>query len=107
LAADSLVERRYHNMMSEWSFTDIVSHDDLKEISNGYLVNDCIILGVEVFVLNNTHKGESLSFVKEPENSLFTWKIDNFSLYNTEYVSDVFDVKGIKWYVRLLLLLLL
>ena len=65
-------------MMSEWSFTDIVSHDDLKEISNGYLVNDCIILGVEVFVLNNTHKGESLSFVKEPENSLFTWKIDNF-----------------------------
>uniref|UniRef100_A0A3N7G8F7 MATH domain-containing protein n=1 Tax=Populus trichocarpa TaxID=3694 RepID=A0A3N7G8F7_POPTR len=92
---DSLVERRYHNMMSEWGFTDIISHDDLKEISNGYLVNDCIILGVEVFVLNNTHKGESLSFVKEPENSLFTWKIDNFSLYNTEYVSDVFDVKGI------------
>ena len=45
--------------------------------------------------------------MKEPENSLFTWKIDNFSLYNTEYVSDVFDVKGIKWYIRLLLLLLL
>ncbi|XP_011001597.1 PREDICTED: uncharacterized protein LOC105108831 [Populus euphratica] len=98
---DSLVERRYHNMMSEWSFTDIISHYELKEISNGYLVSDCIILGVEVFVLNNTYKGESLSFVKEPENSLFTWKIDNFSLYNTEYVSDVFDVKGNKWKLRL------
>ncbi|KAF9664078.1 hypothetical protein SADUNF_Sadunf17G0118800 [Salix dunnii] len=77
--------------LSEWSFPDIISYDELEEVSNGYLVNDCIILGVEIFVLNNTRKGESLSFVKEPETGLFTWKIDSDSLdYSTGYMSLLF-----------------
>ena len=91
--------RRFHNLKTEWGFAQLISHDTFNDPSNGYLVDDSCVFGVEVFVIEATCKGESLSMIYEPQSNYFTWKIDNFTnLKDEEYYSEHFTVKGQRWY---------
>lgn len=70
--------------------------------SKGYLIDDCCIFGVEIFVIKHTSKGECLSLMKQPVHSTFTWSIQNFSSLDRESCkSQVFATGGHKWYVKL------
>lgn len=68
---DDRIDWRFHKMKMEWGFIELLSHDTLRDASNGFLVDDRSIFGVEVFGVR-PGEGESLSFVKEPANGLYT-----------------------------------
>jgi hypothetical protein len=86
--------KRFHNSKTEWGFTQLLSHDILNDSSNGYLVDDTCVFGVEVLFIKGIRKGESLSMISEPQRNYFTWKIDNYTaLKDKVYFSEQFTVK--------------
>ncbi|XP_062165031.1 uncharacterized protein LOC133871622 [Alnus glutinosa] len=90
--------RRFHKLMTERGFAQLLSHDTLNDSSNGYLVDDTCIFGVEVFVIKGTCRGEILSMVNQPQPNYFTWRIDNYTTLKDEvYFSDQFTVEGRGW----------
>ncbi|XP_059462011.1 MATH domain and coiled-coil domain-containing protein At3g58210-like [Corylus avellana] len=94
--------RRFHKLKTEWGFHQLLSHDTLNDLSNGYLIDDICVFGVEVFVIKCNSKGESLSMINEPQSNIFTWKIDNFTASKDEaYNSEHFTVEGRRWKLRL------
>ena len=83
--------KRFNDMNSEWGCT-------FNDVTQGYLVNNCCVFGVEVFVHERTVKRQCLSMIEEPDNSTFTWKIERFSTLNEErYYSQEFTVGDSKW----------
>jgi hypothetical protein len=91
--------RRFHKFKTEWGFAQLLSHKTLNDSSNGYLVDDTCIFGVEVFVSKGPCKGECLSIINEPQHDYFTWKIDDFTaLKDKSYASEQFTVEGQRWY---------
>ncbi|KAG8645875.1 hypothetical protein MANES_10G103300v8, partial [Manihot esculenta] len=93
---------RYHSLKTENGFDKLISLELFNDSSNGYLVDDCCLFGVEVNVINNEGKGEKISIIKEPKNGTFTWKIENFSaIQESRYPPEEFTVANLKW--RLLL----
>ncbi|XP_015889421.3 uncharacterized protein LOC107424197 [Ziziphus jujuba] len=58
------------------------------------------VFGAEVCVIDKTHKCETLSFVKEPPNDVFTWKLKEFSTKNCCYESQVFTIGERKWTLK-------
>ncbi|KAG2720064.1 hypothetical protein I3760_02G018500 [Carya illinoinensis] len=97
------IVRRFHNLKTEWGFAQLLSLDLLDDPSNGYIVDDMCVFGVEVFVLKLTGMGECLSMVKEyPTSHHFNWKIDKFDpVKDYSYHSHVFLVEGRKWRLKL------
>jgi hypothetical protein len=91
---------RFHNLRTEWGFDRLLSHDTLYESSKGYLVDDSCAVGVEVFVIKGTCKGECLSMIStQPQSNYFTWKIENYTDLKDEfYFSEQFTVEGRQWY---------
>ena len=91
--------RRFHKLKIEWGIAQLLSHDTLNDSSNGYLVDDTCVFGVEVVVSKGPCRGECLSMINEPQRNYFTWKIDNFTdLKDKEYASEQFIVEGQRWY---------
>ncbi|XP_062164157.1 BTB/POZ and MATH domain-containing protein 5-like isoform X1 [Alnus glutinosa] len=94
--------RRFHNLKTEWGFAQLLSHDTLNDPSNGYLLDDTCVFGVEVFVIKATGKGETLSMINQPQHNYFTWRIDNYSnLKGEAYFSEHFTVEGRRWELKL------
>ncbi|CAL5441043.1 unnamed protein product [Camellia sinensis] len=86
----------FHGMITEWGFPQLLSLTTFNDPSNGYLISDKCMFGAEVFVLNYSGRAEFLSF-KELD-IIHTWKIENFSSLDAEYVvSDVFTAESCKW----------
>ncbi|OMP09141.1 TRAF-like family protein [Corchorus olitorius] len=91
--------RRFQETKSEWGLAKLLSLETFEDISNGYLVDDCFILGAEVFV--SKHAGcrvECVSFINKPTDNFFTCEIENFSTLDKEYYeSKHFIVQGTTW----------
>ncbi|KAJ4846323.1 hypothetical protein Tsubulata_005911 [Turnera subulata] len=93
---------RFQKMKTEWGLRNFISHKALRDISNGYLVDDCCVFGVEVFVIGSPSKGQTLSFVKQPLGGVYTWKVNNFSTLGESCLSsDAFTIQGAKWILQL------
>jgi hypothetical protein len=91
--------RRFHKLKTEWGFAQLLSHDTLNDSSNGYLLDDTCVFGVEVFVIKGTGRGETLSMINQPQPNYFTWRIDNYTtLKDKVYYSEQFTVEGRRWY---------
>ena len=90
--------KRFHDMKTEWGFTKFLPLDTFKDVSHGYLVNDCCLFGVEVFVHKHSAKLECVSITKKPANCTLTWKIENFSALDEESYSQEFTVADSQWY---------
>ncbi|KAK7844155.1 ubiquitin carboxyl-terminal hydrolase 12 [Quercus suber] len=52
--ADDSSIKIFHDMKTEWGFTKFLPLDTFNDVSHGYLVNDCCLFGVEVFVHKHT-----------------------------------------------------
>ncbi|KAK2995026.1 hypothetical protein RJ640_012266 [Escallonia rubra] len=90
---------RFYDKKKDWGL-DLVSLETFRDTSNGYLNDDSCEFGVEVYVVEHTGKGESLSIIKNPKNNTFTWEIPNFSRVDEEQLwSKEFTICGHKWYV--------
>ena len=88
--ADGL-EKRYHALKTENGFHKLLPLSTFNDPSNGYLVDDFCAFGAEVHVIKCTGKGEEISFLKDPRNGSYTWKIEKFStLDRTYYYSEIF-----------------
>ncbi|KAJ4827118.1 hypothetical protein Tsubulata_002463 [Turnera subulata] len=96
------IERRFQKMKTEWGLKKFISHKALRDMSNGYLVEDCCVFGVEVFVNGSPSKGESLSFVKNPRWALHTWNVNKFSTLGKDCrYSEAFTIEGMQWKLAL------
>ncbi|KAG2270353.1 hypothetical protein Bca52824_064908 [Brassica carinata] len=64
----------------------------LKDQKNGYAVKDTCTFGVDIAILKPAEKLETVTFLHNPPNNKFTWKIFHFSnLSDQEFVlSDQF-----------------
>ncbi|XP_065871170.1 ubiquitin C-terminal hydrolase 12-like [Euphorbia lathyris] len=71
--------KRYNVLKTEYGFDQLLPLAELNDSKNGYVVDDCCVFGVEVHVIKSTVKGTEFSFMKNPPNGTFTWKIDKFS----------------------------
>ncbi|KAG5608567.1 hypothetical protein H5410_019848 [Solanum commersonii] len=92
------MERRFRNIKTEWGFSKCISHKTFKYPSNGYLVDDKCIFGVDVYVIKNQRIGECMSLLKGTELYKNEWKITEFTkLKKRVYCSEEFTVEGYKW----------
>ena len=90
--------RRFNDINCEWGFAKFLPLDTFNDASQGYLVNNCCVFGAEVFVHERSVKRQCLSFIEEPYNRTFTWKIERFSTLNEKYYnSQEFTVGNSKW----------
>ncbi|KAJ4723409.1 Ubiquitin carboxyl-terminal hydrolase 12 [Melia azedarach] len=91
-------EKRFHRLKHEWGFDEFISFEDFNNASNGYLVEDTCIFGVEVFVKErNIAKGECLSVIKNSTSFKHVWKIENFSYSSSYKESELFTAGNHKW----------
>ncbi|XP_074364100.1 uncharacterized protein LOC141704835 [Apium graveolens] len=94
--------RRFDRVKYEWGFAKFICLQDLKEPTNGYLVNDTCLFGVEVIVTEPTSIGECLSVSEVAKTSgKYKWVVNQYSELGKERFSDEFAVGGYKWKLRL------
>ncbi|TMX02324.1 hypothetical protein EJD97_022011 [Solanum chilense] len=91
------MERRFRNIKTEWGLSKCISHETFKNPSNGYLVNDKCIFGVDVYVIKNHGIGECLSLLNDSNVYKHEWKITEFSELKNVVYSGEFTVEGYKW----------
>ncbi|XP_049354338.1 uncharacterized protein LOC125818867 [Solanum verrucosum] len=96
------MERHFRNIKTEWGFSKCISHKTFKDPSNGYLVNDKCVVGVDVYVIKNQGIGECMSLLKGTKVYKHNWKITKFTkLKKKVYYSEEFIVDGYKWKLSL------
>ncbi|KAL5556064.1 hypothetical protein UlMin_038300 [Ulmus minor] len=90
--------KRFHCMKTEWGISKFIDHETFNNPSNGYLVNDTCTFGVEVFIVKNTFKAESISMIRSPVSCKYSWKFDRVSRRTNQevYKSKIlFRAKGV------------
>ncbi|XP_057461802.1 uncharacterized protein LOC130752028 [Actinidia eriantha] len=93
---------RFHAMKTEWGIPKFIDLQIFRDSSNGYLVNDACVFGVDIFILKQTRKGECLSMMEEAITANHTWKIKSFSTYSLDrYESEAFIIGDHKWRIRI------
>ncbi|KAL3642069.1 hypothetical protein CASFOL_012884 [Castilleja foliolosa] len=83
--------RRFHALKQKWGFEKFISIQKLTHPSNGYVVDDKCVFGVEVFVNENEAVTECLS-VKSVDEVPYKreFRITNFSTLEDKWVSEEF-----------------
>ncbi|KAM7268750.1 hypothetical protein ACFE04_010916 [Oxalis oulophora] len=98
---------RFQWMKTKWGFAQLLPLGVFKDPSNGFLIDDRCIFGVDIFVVNGSaKKGESFSVVKPLTSAnSYSFKIQNFSTLKKVggVQSDDFVIEGITWKLELLL----
>ncbi|OMP09152.1 TRAF-like family protein [Corchorus olitorius] len=95
---ESETRRCFQPTKTEWGLAKLLSLEIFNDLSNGYLVDDCCILGAEVYVTKSTGRMECFSLVDTPDRNSYTWDIENFStLGPSRYESKHFIVQGTTW----------
>ncbi|XP_048139020.1 ubiquitin C-terminal hydrolase 12-like [Rhodamnia argentea] len=88
---------RLHALKAECGVPRFMPLKIFADPSNGYLVDDTCVFGVEVFVIKSSGVGERLT-LKESTSYTHEWKISGLSKLGDEYlVSDVFTLGDHEW----------
>ncbi|KAL8101547.1 MATH domain and coiled-coil domain-containing protein At3g58370-like [Apium graveolens] len=99
--------RRFHRAKKELGFDRLVPLDTFNSATNGYLIDDSCVLGVEVHGIKNTGMGETIKIFDDPREITFDWKISEFSrvckekLNHQKLVSEEFKCGESKWSLQL------
>jgi len=97
--------RRFHVLKTEWGIAKFFDKDTFYDSSNGYLMDDTCVFGVEVFVVKSTNKGDCLSIFPGPITCSYSWKFSNFSSAKLDkYESETFVGGNYKGYCIQMLL---
>ncbi|EYU25583.1 hypothetical protein MIMGU_mgv1a022706mg, partial [Erythranthe guttata] len=89
---------------SEWGISKFISKKILSDPSNGYLANDNIVFGAEVFVVKKDAIIECVSLNNINIHYKHDFKISDFSKLNERCFSEQFIAGGQKWYNFLIIL---
>uniref|UniRef100_A0A6N2M1I6 MATH domain-containing protein n=1 Tax=Salix viminalis TaxID=40686 RepID=A0A6N2M1I6_SALVM len=94
--------KRFSAIKNKWGFSQMLSLSIFNNASNGYLIGDSCVFGVEVFVIKNEGKGEHFSMIKDPSDGAFTWEVQKFSELTAEfYYSPVYLAGRHQWKLKL------
>ena len=91
-------------MKTEWGVAKFIDQKTFENPSNGFLLNDKCTYGAEVFIIQNTIKGERLTVLEKNDEFTceFKWKFENvFSTKSDDewLQSDFFVCGDCRWYV--------
>lgn len=95
--------RRFHEAKRESGFDRLISLNTFKAATNGYLIDDSCVFGVEIHEVKNTGNGETIKMFSDPLEATFDWKIREFSRISKEKVypekldSEEFRCGQSKW----------
>ncbi|KAK2983400.1 hypothetical protein RJ640_001348 [Escallonia rubra] len=100
--------KRFHPAKTEWGLDKLLPLCTFNDADNGFLADDWCVFGVELFLVCDTGEGESMSFVKDLEQTTHRWTIDNLlENINGKVLSEEFSVGGLhgdyKWCIRVYL----
>ncbi|KAJ6691121.1 hypothetical protein OIU74_015751 [Salix koriyanagi] len=94
--------RRFSAIKNKWGLSQMLSLSIFNNASNGYLIGDSCVFGVEVFVIKNEGKGEHFSMINDPSGGTFTWEVQKFSELTEElYYSQVYLAGRHQWKLKL------
>ena len=97
--ADGAV-KRFTAAKKEWGFGQLISLATFQNANQGYIVQDTCSFGAEILIVKPAEKQEKVTFISNPPNNVFTWKILRFStLEDKFYYSDDFLVGDRYWLV--------
>ncbi|GAB2275091.1 hypothetical protein Dimus_009858 [Dionaea muscipula] len=82
---------------TEWGISKVLSLSTFNDPVRGYVVNDCCVLGAEVFVRKNDFEMGALSLVSK-DNVNHSWTVSQYSKLEDKCVSPIFSFDGISWY---------
>lgn len=86
-------------LKTEWGVAKFIDRSTFYDSSNGYLMDDTCVFGVEVFIVKSTNRGDCLSMFQGPVGCSYTWKFSNFSKSTLDkYESATFVGGNYKWY---------
>ncbi|XP_056163042.1 MATH domain and coiled-coil domain-containing protein At1g31390-like [Syzygium oleosum] len=92
---------RFHEMQFQWGIPRFMPLATFTDPSNGYLIDDTCVFGVEIVVIKNLGLGECFTPI-EGTSYTHEWKISKFSTLVDEYCySESFLAEDQKWKVRL------
>ncbi|EYU25595.1 hypothetical protein MIMGU_mgv1a025946mg [Erythranthe guttata] len=86
---------------SEWGISKFISKKILSDPSNGYLINDNIVFGAEVFVVKKDAIIECVSLNNINIHYKHDFKISDFSKLNERCFCEQFIAGGQKWKIIL------
>lgn len=88
----------YYSKHDAYGFRAFISLDTFMDASNGYLVDDACIFGVEIFTVIPCQTTRESLHALESIGHEYTWKIRKFSKVNKEtYHEKSFLAGGYKW----------
>ncbi|XP_016557150.2 uncharacterized protein LOC107856690 isoform X1 [Capsicum annuum] len=93
--------RRYHAMKTLWGFPELLPFSVFNDPTEGYLVGDKCVFGVEVFVIKYSGAGELLPQPTNRTSSCFTWIIHNYSLPTGAVRTQSFVLEACNWTLEL------
>ncbi|KAL9254441.1 MATH domain and coiled-coil domain-containing protein [Drosera capensis] len=98
LVVEDVIGRQFSIDKSEWGISRVLTISEVLDTSNGYILDDCCVVGVEVFPAKREHKSGTLPVLRRNSPCRYTWKVANFSgLPDARLTSPVFTTDGISW----------
>ncbi|KAL7115792.1 hypothetical protein ACP275_04G203100 [Erythranthe tilingii] len=94
------VKRRFNGAKCKWGFPKFISTNELVDRSNGYLVDDNLVLGAEVFVLKRQRVVENVNVLR-PSIFVRDWEISEFLKLENVWTSEEFNIWGFNWKIEL------
>ncbi|KAF3570580.1 hypothetical protein F2Q69_00063023 [Brassica cretica] len=92
--------KRFNAAKKEWGYGQLISLATFQNTNQGYIVQNACSFGAEIFIVKPAEQQEKVTFISNPPNNVFTWKVLRFSsLGDKFYYSDEFLV-GDKILVR-------
>ncbi|XWS64110.1 hypothetical protein CRYUN_Cryun06bG0158800 [Craigia yunnanensis] len=98
LSIQDMEVRRFTDTENEWGLSQLVSLNCFRNDSNGYLIKDSCVFGVEVFVLESRGKRVCFRTLYEQSKKVYIWNVEKFSaLKETGHFSEPFPVGDYIW----------
>ncbi|CAL9222399.1 unnamed protein product [Arabidopsis halleri] len=92
------IVKRYNDAKKEWGYGKLIPLSTFLDTNQGYLEQDTASFGAEIFIGTPAQLQEKVTFISNPPNNVFTWKILHFStLEDKFYYSDDFLVEDRYW----------
>ncbi|CAA7029636.1 unnamed protein product [Microthlaspi erraticum] len=90
--------KRFNDFQRRLGFEQLILLSTFENPNEGYIVQDTCSFGAEIFVVKPAEQQEKVTFISNPPNNIFTWKILHFStLEDKHYYSDDFLVGDRYW----------
>ncbi|KAF8080967.1 hypothetical protein N665_0911s0002 [Sinapis alba] len=98
LAVTDGAVKRFSAAKKEWGFGQLIALSTFQNTNEGYIVQDTCSFGAEILIVNPAEQQEKVTFISNPPNNVFTWKILRFSnLEDKFYYSADFLVGDRYW----------